>query len=133
MSKSKQKPVVVYGASGYTGRLVCEYLRQYEIPFVAAGRNAERLEEIMQKVPGIETADYEVRAVDHDTDALTKLFEGSSVVRLRLRLAPHTASHGISQPRNNSLAKSRKQLPVRIAARNRWRNCSRSFRWRSVS
>ena len=80
MSKTKQKPVVVYGASGYTGRLVCEYLRQYEIPFVAAGRNAERLAEIMQKVPGIETADYEVRAVDHDTDALTKLFEGSSVV-----------------------------------------------------
>ena len=22
------KPVIVYGASGYTGRLVCEYLRE---------------------------------------------------------------------------------------------------------
>ena len=32
------KPVVVYGASGYTGRLVCEYLREYNIPFIAAGR-----------------------------------------------------------------------------------------------
>ncbi len=31
------KPVVVYGASGYTGRLVCEYLREHNIPFVAAG------------------------------------------------------------------------------------------------
>ena len=28
------KPVVVYGASGYTGRLVCEYLREYSLPFI---------------------------------------------------------------------------------------------------
>jgi len=26
------KQVVVYGASGYTGRLVCEFLREYQIP-----------------------------------------------------------------------------------------------------
>ena len=51
-----KKPVVVYGASGYTGRLVAEYLRQYQIPFIAAGRNAARIEEAMAKVPGIETA-----------------------------------------------------------------------------
>lgn len=25
------KPVIVYGASGYTGRLVCEYLREYNV------------------------------------------------------------------------------------------------------
>ena len=31
------KPVVVYGASGYTGRLICEYLREFNVPFVAAG------------------------------------------------------------------------------------------------
>ena len=29
---STSKPVVVYGASGYTGRLVCEYLREYNVP-----------------------------------------------------------------------------------------------------
>ncbi len=34
------KPVIVYGASGYTGRLVCEYLREYNIPFIAAGRTS---------------------------------------------------------------------------------------------
>ena len=34
-----KKQVVVYGASGYTGRLVCEFLREYQVPFVAAGRN----------------------------------------------------------------------------------------------
>ncbi len=31
---SASKPVVVYGASGYTGRLVCEYLREFHIPFI---------------------------------------------------------------------------------------------------
>ena len=30
---SEKKPVIVYGASGYTGRLVCEYLREYNIPW----------------------------------------------------------------------------------------------------
>jgi short subunit dehydrogenase-like uncharacterized protein len=50
------KPVVVYGASGYTGRLVCEYLREHNIPFVAAGRNKYRLASSMERnVPGIET------------------------------------------------------------------------------
>ena len=37
------KPVVVYGASGYTGRLICEYLREYNVPFVAAGRSEDKL------------------------------------------------------------------------------------------
>ena len=36
---SDLRPVVLYGASGYTGRLVAEYLREYSIPFVAACRN----------------------------------------------------------------------------------------------
>ena len=75
------KPVVVYGASGYTGRLVCEYLRQYHVPFVAAGRDETKLKASMDShVPGIETADYEIAAVDHDVDALTELFTGASVV-----------------------------------------------------
>ncbi|KQP15323.1 DUF5938 domain-containing protein [Pseudorhodoferax sp. Leaf265] len=78
---SNKKPVVVYGASGYTGRLVCEYLREYGIPFIAAGRSQEKLEEAMRAhVPGIETADHEVVQVEHSTDALTALFKGASVV-----------------------------------------------------
>ena len=36
---SDTKKVVVYGASGYTGRLVCEYLREFNVPFIAAGRD----------------------------------------------------------------------------------------------
>jgi len=77
---SNKKPVVVYGASGYTGRLVCEFLRQYQIPFTAAGRNAERIQETMDHVPGIESADYDVIAVNNTVDELTELFEGRKVV-----------------------------------------------------
>lgn len=76
-----KKPVIVYGASGYTGRLVCEYLREYNIPFIAAGRSADKLNAAMQaNVPGIETASFEVVEVEHSVKALTELFKGASVV-----------------------------------------------------
>ena len=75
-----KKPVVVYGASGYTGRLVAEALRNYQIPFIAAGRNKARLEEAMGLVPGIETAEYEIVEVKHELESLTELFKGSQVV-----------------------------------------------------
>jgi short subunit dehydrogenase-like uncharacterized protein len=81
MSNSSKKSVVVYGASGYTGRLVCEYLREYNIPFIAAGRSADKLHAALQSnVAGIETASYDVVEVKHSTDALTQLFKGASVV-----------------------------------------------------
>ena len=70
---SHGKPVVVYGASGYTGRLVCEYLREYNLPFVAAGRSEEKLSSSMTtNVAGIETADYGVVAVEHDVGFLLR-------------------------------------------------------------
>ena len=75
------KPVVVYGASGYTGRLICEYLREYNVPFTAAGRDAAKVKASMEThVPGVETADYEIVEVTHDVEALTSLFAGASVV-----------------------------------------------------
>jgi len=75
-----KRPVVVYGASGYTGRLVCEYLRELAVPFIAAGRDKGRVQSVMDKIPGIETADYEVVGVEHDVEALTRLFRGAKVV-----------------------------------------------------
>lgn len=78
---SSKYPVVVYGASGYTGRLVCEYLREYNIPFIAAGRSGDKIRAAMQaNVAGIETARYEVVEVAHTTAALTTLFQGAQVV-----------------------------------------------------
>ena len=78
---NSKKPVIVYGASGYTGRLVCEYLREYGIPFIAAGRSKEKLDAAMQaNVPGVETAVFDVVAVEHSVAALTELFRGAKVV-----------------------------------------------------
>ena len=77
---SDPRPVVIYGASGYTGRLVAEFLREYSIPFVAAGRNKAKLQEVMNSVPGIETADYEIAAVDGSPASLEALFDGRKVV-----------------------------------------------------
>jgi short subunit dehydrogenase-like uncharacterized protein len=77
---STDKPVIVYGASGYTGRLVCEYLREYNVPFVAAGRDKARIQEAMDKVPGIDTVEHEIVEVAHDIEPLAELFDGARVV-----------------------------------------------------
>lgn len=77
---SNNYPVVIYGASGYTGKLIAEYLREYRIPFIAAGRNKGRVEEAMKLVPGIETAEYKVVEVSHELDSLVGLFSEAKVV-----------------------------------------------------
>jgi short subunit dehydrogenase-like uncharacterized protein len=77
---AKDRPVVLYGASGFSGRLVAEFLREYNVPFVAAGRNRCRIEEVLRHVPGIETANYEIVETAGSTDDLTQLFRGAKVV-----------------------------------------------------
>jgi short subunit dehydrogenase-like uncharacterized protein len=77
---SNQRPVVVYGASGYTGRLICEYLREFNIPFIAAGRDKARMQEALNQVPGIETADYDIVEVQHAVKPLTSLLKDAEVV-----------------------------------------------------
>ncbi|SNS76447.1 DUF5938 domain-containing protein [Rhodococcoides kyotonense] len=74
------KRVVVYGASGYTGRLICEYLREYNIPFLAAGRSHTRVKSIVDAVPGIDTVEYDIAEVEHSKDALVDAFRGADVV-----------------------------------------------------
>src|SRR6266704_2028817 len=77
---SSTKPVVVYGASGYTGRLVCEYLREFNVPFIAAGRDKARIQEALDLIPGINTVDHEVVEVDHEIGPLSDLFARGKVV-----------------------------------------------------
>jgi hypothetical protein len=74
------KPVVVYGASGYTGRLICEYLREFNVPFIAAGRDKARIAEVLDKVPGIDTVAHEIVEVEHQVPPLTELLSGARVV-----------------------------------------------------
>ena len=74
------RPVVVYGASGYTGRLVCEYLREFNIPFTAAGRDKARIQEALDRVPGIDTVEHEIVEVAHEKGPLTELFAEAEIV-----------------------------------------------------
>lgn len=73
-------PAIVYGASGYTGRMVMEHLRDMGVPFIAAGRSYDKIVEACKIVPGIEDAKYEIREVAHDVASLTKLFQGAKVI-----------------------------------------------------
>ncbi|WBX84288.1 saccharopine dehydrogenase family protein [Sphingosinicella microcystinivorans] len=73
-------PVIVYGASGYTGKLISWHLAEAGIPFIAAGRDQKRLEEQMARVPELKGASFECRAVPHDAASLGKLFAGAKVV-----------------------------------------------------
>jgi len=72
--------VIVYGASGYTGKLIVWHLAEANIPFVAAGRSQKRLEEQMAKIPELEGALYRIEEVAHDEAALLELFQGRKIV-----------------------------------------------------
>lgn len=77
---SDKKPVVIYGANGFSGRLIAEFLREYNVPFIAAGRSRTRIEDVMKHVPGIETANYEIVETNGSVEELTQVFAGAKVV-----------------------------------------------------
>lgn len=68
--------ITVYGASGYTGRLVIAELRRRKIDMVLVGRDKDRLSEAAAGV-----TDAVVRVADlTDPDVLADAFRGSDVV-----------------------------------------------------
>ena len=74
-------PVVVYGASGYTGMLTMDWLIDQNIPFTAVARSAKRTQEMMaQRVVRLESATYEIIEAEHNVESLTKAFKGAKVV-----------------------------------------------------
>lgn len=72
--------VVVYGASGYTGKLISWKLAERGIPFIAAGRSHQRLVDELAKVPECKGHDVQCVEVAHNREALAKLFAGKKVV-----------------------------------------------------
>jgi hypothetical protein len=74
-------PVVVYGASGYTGMLIMDWLIDQNIPFSAVARDAQRVKEMMaERVVRLESATYEVIEAENDVDQLAEAFRGAKVV-----------------------------------------------------
>lgn len=82
---SPERRVIVYGGSGYTGKIIAESLAQRRIPFYFAGRNREKLEAALAVVRDRLGAaawqlDAEVVAADATTEALLPWFQRCSVV-----------------------------------------------------
>jgi short subunit dehydrogenase-like uncharacterized protein len=74
-------PVIVYGASGYTGMLIIDWLIDQGIPFTAIGRDADRIKSNMsERVVRLESAEYEIVECEHDATALAAAFAGGKVV-----------------------------------------------------
>lgn len=72
--------VVVYGASGYTGKLIARHLAARDVPFIAAGRSAAKIHEQFATQPELKDARYEVLEVPNEEGALTELLRGKVVV-----------------------------------------------------
>ena len=72
--------ILVYGASGYTGKICADFLVREGLDFIAAGRSETKLKEHMGMIPNIDSVHCEIVAVDHTVEALTELFQGVKVV-----------------------------------------------------
>ena len=77
-----QYPVIVHGASGYTGMLIMDWLIDQRIPFTAIGRErqARRDSKMRERVVRLESAEYEIIESEHEVEALAKAFSGGKVV-----------------------------------------------------
>jgi short subunit dehydrogenase-like uncharacterized protein len=69
--------VIVYGATGYTGRLICSELVRQKVPFVVAGRNRDKLAALVASL-GV-AVEIEVAALD-DPAALARMAARGKVV-----------------------------------------------------
>ncbi len=76
------RDVLVYGASGYTGKLVAEYLAARDIPFYMAGRDTARLEAaraVVEQRIG-RSIDASLDTADNTVESLLPLFQRVKVV-----------------------------------------------------
>lgn len=84
MSNEREFDVVIYGATGFTGKLVAEYFHaQYkdnnQVKWAIAGRNAEKLDDIKASL-GISENVSTIVADGGDADALDALTKRTQVV-----------------------------------------------------
>ena len=82
---SQNRETIIYGGSGYTGKLIAESLARRRIPFYFVGRNAEKLDkhiEIVRERLGDDAwkLDAECVAVEHSKDGVLPLFQKAKVV-----------------------------------------------------
>ena len=78
--------VIVWGASGFTGRLVAEYLHKTygeaeSLHWAMAGRNKRKLQQVRQDIAGDRSSQIPIILADsNDEDALTEMVARTRVV-----------------------------------------------------
>ena len=79
---SQERKVLIYGANGYTGKLVAGGLAQRNIPFYFAGRTQAKLEKALEVVKERHggPVDAEIVTAPNDPEKLRPLFEQVDVV-----------------------------------------------------
>jgi short subunit dehydrogenase-like uncharacterized protein len=98
MSADRPFDVVVFGATGFTGRLACEYLaaKMKTSPFkwAIAGRNRGKLEEIKKALEAIEPACAKVGVIEARADDRPSLARMAASARVVLTTVGPYAEHG---------------------------------------
>lgn len=65
---SDRAAVLVHGATGFTGKLVCNVLARKNVPFAIAGRSKEKLEALAKSLEGAVPTPIEIAVVDLQRD-----------------------------------------------------------------
>lgn len=84
MSKDRELDIIVYGATGYTGRLVCEYLnKQYgvngEVKWAMAGRSQDKIDSVRDEM-GIPADVPTIVADANDLTSIKTMVENTRVL-----------------------------------------------------
>lgn len=84
MSPNRELGIIVYGATGYTGRLVCEYLNQQygvggEVSWAMAGRSQAKLEQVRDEM-GIASAIPLIVADAGNPDSVNTMVRRAQVI-----------------------------------------------------
>jgi len=69
-------PVLVHGATGFTGRLVCEALVRRKIGFAISGRNRDRVQKLAAELGGVEACVVDIK----DAESIAKGLSGRKMV-----------------------------------------------------
>ena len=81
--ENRKYDIVVWGATGFTGKLVAEYLdkiaAESKISWAVAGRNKEKLLELIERIPGLNEGDY-LLANSFDLSSLKEMCRNTKVV-----------------------------------------------------
>ncbi|WP_394837861.1 saccharopine dehydrogenase NADP-binding domain-containing protein [Pendulispora rubella] len=73
---SARADVLVFGATGFTGKLVCDALRTRGVTFAIAGRSRAKLDALSDSLGGVETALVDLK----DAETIVRALSGRKVV-----------------------------------------------------